>query len=101
MEYARRSGVTIYAIGLDIGHGGSKARRQLTRLAETTGGSSFFIKRVEQLDDVYSQIEAEIRSQYLLAYQSSNLSASDEFRSVGVEVVGSDRRAQSIQGYYP
>lgn len=102
LELAQRSGVTVYAIGLDLPRG--QGRRQLGRLAEVTGGRSFLIDGVEELDGVYRQIEEDLRSQYFLSYQSTagGRGAGDGFRRVEVEVTeprGAEVRTSS--GYYP
>jgi Ca-activated chloride channel family protein len=100
LEYARRAGITVYAIGLDLPQGG-EASAKLTRLAVETGGRSFFLKGTDQLDGVYQEIERELRSQYRVAYQSTNTSAEDAFRAVQVEVGQTGLDARTISGYYP
>ena len=45
LEYARRSGVTIYTIGLNVGKLQTGVRGKLNDLAKETGGRSFFISR--------------------------------------------------------
>lgn len=100
LEYARRAGITVYAIGLDLPQGG-EASDKLTRLAAETGGRSFFLKGTDQLDGVYQEIERELRSQYRVAYQSTNTSPEDAFRAVQVEVGKTGLDARTISGYYP
>ena len=99
MEYARRAGITVYTIGLRLRDFG--ARSKLTRLAEETGGSSFFLNDISELEPVYQSIQAELRSQLLLAYQSSNTSDDEEFRRIEVEVDRPGARVRTISGYYP
>jgi VWFA-related protein len=99
MEYARRAGVTVYAIGLQLPRG--DARRYLTRLAEETGGRSFFIDSADALSGIYSQIEEELRSQYLIAYQSANPDTSGAFREVDLEVLVRGLEAKTMTGSYP
>lgn len=102
LEFARRSGVAIYVIGLDIGSNQHDARMKMNRFATETGGECFFVEGAYSLGRVYAQIQQELRSQYLLVYQSSS-EGSSEFRRVEVEVAG-DRKgleAKSIPGYYP
>ncbi len=99
LEYARRAGITVYAIGLDLPQGG-EASDKLTRLAAETGGRSFFLKGTDQLEGVYQEIERELRSQYRVAYQSTNTSPEDAFRAVQVKV-GTGLDARTISGYYP
>jgi len=97
MDYARRAGVTIYAIGL----GEDADKRKLEKLAEETGGRSFFLKSVDELAGIYSTIESELRSQYLIAYQSTNTTGGNTFRSVDLKVAKPGLEAKTIRGYYP
>jgi Ca-activated chloride channel family protein len=101
LEYARRSGVTVYSIGLDVGALERGVRAKLTNLAEETGGRVFFISRAEELSDVYREIEEELRSQYLLAYASDNPESDGQFREIEVEVERGKLKARTIRGYYP
>ena len=52
LDFARETGVTIYAIGLDIPSNEHEARSKLTRLCRQTGGRHFFISRAAELDRV-------------------------------------------------
>jgi len=97
LDYARRAGVTIYSIGL----GDDVDKRKLSRLAEETGGRAFFLKNVDELPGIYSTVERELRSQYLIAYQSSNISNSNDFRSVELKVARPGVDVKTIRGYYP
>ena len=55
-------------------------RAKLQRLADETGGRSFFIAAASELERVFATVEEELRSQYMLAYQSTNQSRDDKFR---------------------
>ncbi|HEV7667984.1 MAG TPA: VWA domain-containing protein [Thermoanaerobaculia bacterium] len=97
LDYARRAGVTIYSIGL----GKDLDKRKLTKLAEETGGRSFFVQKPEELSAIYSAIEQELRSQYLLAYQSTNSADDTEFRTIECKVGKPGLEAKTLRGYYP
>ncbi|HVR94998.1 MAG TPA: VWA domain-containing protein, partial [Thermoanaerobaculia bacterium] len=100
LEFAQRSGVAIYPIGLGIGALHMEARNKLSQLAEATGGQTFFVDRADQLAQVYDQIEEELRGRYLLAYQTER----DEeagFRPVDVRVKKRGLKARTMRGYYP
>ncbi|MXX74204.1 MAG: VWA domain-containing protein [Holophagales bacterium] len=99
-EYARRSGVAIYTIGLGVGRTQMILRNKLSDLAKVTGGRSFFISKAEELAPVYGDIERELRSQYLLAYTSDRAGEGEEYREVEVRVKGR-YKARTISGYYP
>ncbi|MDA8017159.1 MAG: VWA domain-containing protein [Thermoanaerobaculia bacterium] len=101
LEYAQRSGVSIYSVGLQLDRGEGGAKRKLERLSDETGGRAFFIEDPAQLSAVYDTIQMELRSRYLLAYQSSNTSDRDVFRSIQVVMGGDDLEAKTLRGYYP
>lgn len=97
LDYARRAGVTIYSIGL----GKDLEKKKLTKLAEETGGRSFFVQKPEELSRIYTEIEQELRSQYLLAYQSTNSADDTEFRTIECKVGRPGLEAKTLRGYYP
>jgi VWFA-related protein len=101
LEYARRAGVTLYTIGLDSSKKAADERKKLTRLAEETGGRSFFLTSIGELPSIYEQIQRELRSQYLIAYQSSNTARDDDFRSVELTVARRGVEVRTMRGYYP
>jgi VWFA-related protein len=99
LEYARRAGVTIYAVGLSLPSG--DPRQKLTRISEETGGRSFFIDSTDALAGIYARIEEELRSQYLIAYQSASADTSGAFRKVDLRVLRPALEAKTMTGYYP
>ncbi len=100
IEYARRSGVVMYPVGLDVGSFGT-VRSHLNDLAKETGGRAFFINKVAELQGAYQQIEKELRNQYLLAYSSDRPAQEGQYRTVEVKVGRSGLKARTIRGYYP
>ena len=101
LEYAKRSGVALYTVGIGLSTRDSDVRLKLNRLAEETGGRSFFVDRAGELDRVYESIEGELRSQYLLAYQSTNPKRDEKFRSIEVKLSRPGLEAKTLKGYYP
>ena len=99
LEYARRAGVTIYSIGLNVEGGGP--RRKLVELANETGGRSYFIRDIGLLEGIYDLIESDMRSQYLIAYQSHNSKLSNVFRKVEVKIDRPKTTVRTLSGYYP
>jgi len=99
LEYARRSGVAVYCVGLDIPLRDREARNKLTDLAAATGGRVFFVSHASELTGVYTQIEQELRSRYLLAYNSDRKADDLGFRPVEVKVKRG--KARTARGYYP
>jgi Ca-activated chloride channel homolog len=101
LEFARRAGIPIYAIGARVPRLDLADRGRLARLAEETGGRSFFVDSAAELDGVYAQIEDELRSRYLIAYEPSAAPRAGEFRPVEVRVAGAGLRVKAARGYYP
>jgi Ca-activated chloride channel homolog len=102
LEVARRTGIAVYTIGLGLEDGArGEAGKKLAKIAAETGGRSWFVTGTADLDGVYAQIERELRSQYHLAYQSTNNSPDTGFRAVKVQLIGKGLEARTISGYYP
>ena len=99
LDYARRAGVAIYVIGLHLEDQG--VRSKLSRLADETGGRSFFLSDLTKLTTIYSLIQEELRAQYLLTYQSSQTNADDSFRAITVKLARRDLTPRTLSGYYP
>jgi Ca-activated chloride channel family protein len=101
LEYARRSGVALYTVGIGLSTREADVRLKLARLADETGGRYFFIDRADELERIYDSIQNELRSQYLLAYQSSKEGDPDKFRTVEVKLDKPGLEAKTVRGYYP
>jgi Ca-activated chloride channel family protein len=99
LDYARRAGVTLYAIGLF--QQANSVRSKLQELADETGGRAFFIDDLGKLSEVYSLIQEELRSQYVLTYQSSNQTDVETFRAISVKLSRRDLVPKTLSGYYP
>ncbi len=100
LEYSRRAGVPIYVIGLGIRQTEVDVRSKLGRLAMETGGNVYYIERAEELGKTYTDIQNELRSQYVLGfYPPEGVKAGSKWREVSVQV--SDGKAKTIRGYYP
>jgi Ca-activated chloride channel homolog len=101
LAFAQRSGVAIYTIGLNIGGGSLGIRSKLEKLANETGGRTFFVSKASDLAGVYAEIERELRSQYFLAFAPEPPPAAGERHTLGVEVRGGKLRARTARGYTP
>jgi len=101
LEVAQRSGVTVYTIGLKDSSREKASRKVLRQIAEETGGKSYFLDDLSRLEGIYAEIEEELRSRYLLAYQSTSTKEPSKFRVVSVEVDEKGADVRSMSGYYP
>ncbi|HEY6843245.1 MAG TPA: VWA domain-containing protein, partial [Thermoanaerobaculia bacterium] len=100
LEYARRAAVPIYAIGIGIHGAEVDVRYKLSKFCSETGGNSYFIEQASDLGRIYTDIQNELRSQYILGfYPPEDVKPGSKWREVSVQV--SDGRAKTIRGYYP
>ena len=100
LETARRSGVTLYAIGTADAYPEKQTRRQLEELAAETGGRAYFLAGLDDLEGVYLGILDELRGRYLLAYAPPSAGA-EGFRKLRVEVDAQGAEVRTRRGYYP
>jgi Ca-activated chloride channel family protein len=101
VEYVKKSGIAIYGIGLKISGTDLEVKYKLNKISSATGGQTFYIDSVKNLEAVYRQINEDLRSQYLLTYYSSNSEAKDQWRKVDIKVEPTNLTARTISGYYP
>jgi len=104
LEMAHKSDVSIYAISTNssgfFGLSAPKADKVLKRLAEETGGRAFFPFKAEDLSASFQDISDELRSQYPLAYRSSNPARDGSFRSIKIETDRKNLKVKARKGYY-
>ena len=95
----------IYAIGIGDGKFSGVDKDALRALAEATGGRAFFPKKQFDLTAAFSEIEQELRSQYLMVYTSTNKNRDGSFRRIKLEVNNPQLQKQKLKlryrpGYY-
>ncbi len=88
IEFGRDLGVPVYIIGLAGIHteGRSFRKTDLEGITESTGGRIFYIREVGQLSTAYAQINAELRSQYLITFATERQLTTQELRSIKVKM---------------
>lgn len=94
----------IYAIGIGSKRDGVD-RGALRDLAERTGGRAFFPDKKLDLNAVFAEIESELRTQYLIAYSSTNKNRDGAYRKITIEITNPELRKQKLEirhrpGYY-
>ncbi|HXN26955.1 MAG TPA: VWA domain-containing protein [Candidatus Acidoferrales bacterium] len=111
VKAAVESNAVIYAIGVFSDEDRKnqkkmvrKSKKELTTLAESTGGLAFFPDRLEDVDPVCVQVARDIRNQYTLGYYPTNAAKDGTFRAVKVELSaqkGHEKLAvRTRTGYY-
>jgi len=108
IEMAQKAEVGIYGIGttnagpFGVARGvkGAPGSKELNRLAEETGGKTYFPAELAELDKIFADISAELRGQYVLFYVSTNQARDGQFRKIEVKVVDRDDvRVRVKRGY--
>jgi VWFA-related protein len=94
----------IYTIGIGnkrdgVDHGALKS------LAERTGGRAFFPDKKLDLNAAFAEIERELRTQYLIAYSSTNKKHDGSYRKISIELTNPELRKEKLEirhrpGYY-
>jgi VWFA-related protein len=86
IDQAILSETVIYAIGIGDSRYGGVDKKALTNVAENTGGRAFFPKKNTDMVAAFKEIEEELRSQYLVAYSSTNKARDGGFRKMEIEI---------------
>lgn len=107
IDLAVKSDVVIYSIGIrdrefSLGKLDADA---LKKISDRTGGRAFFPNNKVELSQAFSQINDELRSQYLIAYSPTNTNHDGAYRQIRIEVVNPELRKNKVQllyrsGYY-
>ena len=104
LEAARRSYVSVYAIGF-LGwswiDGMDINEDLLTRLAQFSGGLAFYPKNEKEMRESFDQIQDELHRQYRMAYFPQNNEREDVWRRIEVKMTKRrDLIVRTRQGYY-
>jgi Ca-activated chloride channel homolog len=92
----------IYAIGIGnkrFAPEGKEAvdKGALRELAQRTGGRAFFPDKKFDLTAAFAEIEQELRTQYLIAYSSTNKRRDGSYRKVTIEITNPDLRKEKLE----
>jgi VWFA-related protein len=106
IEAAQKSDVVIYSMDyadpsaygpFSFGHVSDFA---LQKMSGETGGRVFKVDRRFTLEDAFKQLQDEMRSQYSIAYTSTNPDQDGSFRKLVVKVSDKNLKVQVRKGYY-
>ncbi len=100
LAMAQRGEVTVYAISTNRSGISRRGDKVLKRLAEETGGRAFFPFSTRDLGSNFQEIARELRSQYSLAYVSTNTARDGTFRKITIEAQEKGTRIRSKAGYF-
>jgi len=75
-------------------------KKILQQISKETGGGYFEVSKKKTVDQIYSQIEEELRSQYSLGYTSDRPEADGGYRKIQLTVKQKGLTVQARDGYY-
>lgn len=105
VQAALRSEAIIYAVGVGDNFYGGVDRGSMNKIAEKTGGRAYFPRDERELREAFKQIEEEMRSQYLIAYEPSNQTSDGTFRKIEIQLANTQMQKDKVkvthrQGYF-
>ncbi len=113
IESAQRADVIIFAIsnrprggftfgpGVGYGRGYEGDDGALKKYSEVTGGRAFFPSKPQDFKKAFDAIQEELRSQYSMAYRSSNPARDGGYRTLKISIPSQkDLKVRAKKGYY-
>ena len=100
LAMAQRAEVTIFAISTNWRKIEDRGDKVLQRFSAETGGRTFFPFSHRELAADFEEISRELRSQYSLAYTSSNPARDGTFRTIRIEPRERDYKVRAKSGYF-
>ena len=105
VQAAQRAEAVIYSIGIGDNFYDGVDEGSLKKISERTGGRAYFPRDETELRQAFKQIQEEMRSQYLIAYEPTNRALDGSYRKIEIQVVNSELEKQKVrvshrQGYF-
>jgi len=107
IEAAQKSDAVIYSILYQdfraygpFGMGGGGGEGELQKMSDETGGHVYKVDRKHTLEQVFKELQDEMRSQYAIAYTPTNEVKDGGYRKVEIKLANKDLKAQARKGYY-
>jgi VWFA-related protein len=82
-----------------FGFGGS-GEGELKKMSDETGGRVLKVDRKNTLDDIFREIQDEMRSQYAIGYTPTNPKKDGSYRKLDFKMSNKDYKVQARKGYY-
>jgi Ca-activated chloride channel homolog len=105
VQAALKSEAVIYSIGIGDNFYDGVDEAALRKISERTGGRAFFPRDESELRRAFTQIQTEMRSQYLIAYEPVNQKRDGSYRKIEIQVANPELAKQKVtlthrQGYF-
>ena len=107
VEAAQKADAVIYSIDYydpgaygAFGFGGGGGESELRRMSDETGGHVFKVDRKHPLEEIFQELQDEMRSQYAIGYTPTNEAKDGSYRRLDVRTSNKEFKVQARKGYY-
>ena len=105
VQAAQKAEAVIYSIGIGDRFYDGVDKGVLNKISERTGGRAYFPRDENDLRDAFQQIQEEMRSQYLIAYEPTNAKKDGSYRTIEIQLVNPQLAKDKVkvthrQGYF-
>lgn len=106
VEAAQKADAVVYSIDYQDPRfygpfgGGGGGEMALRKMSDETGGHVYKVDRRTTLEQVFKELQDEMRSQYSIAYTPSNDRKDGSYRKLDIKLANKDYKAQARKGYY-
>ena len=107
IEAAQKADAVIYSIDYEdpafyshFGGFGGNGEGELRRMSDESGGRVYKVDRKHPLDQVFQELQEEMRSQYAIGYTPTNDTKDGTYRRLEIRLASKDLKAQARKGYF-
>lgn len=100
IERAQKADALVYTIGIGDRYSFNVNEGALRKIAEQTGGRAYFPRHERDLNDAFTQIQRDLREQYLVAYSPTNKARDGSYRKIEIQVVNPALKQENLKLNY-
>jgi VWFA-related protein len=100
IKECQRAETIVYAISTNVSPSKDKGDDVLKAIADATGGRAFYPTRIEDVATGFTNIEEELRSQYLLEYIPADFKQDGSFRTIYLHALDERYHVRTHTGYF-
>jgi len=105
IQRAQKAEALVYAIGIGDRYNFNVNESALRKITDQTGGRAYFPRNERELREAFTQIQHDLREQYLVAYSPTNKARDGSYRRIQVEIINPELRKEALklnyrQGYF-
>jgi VWFA-related protein len=101
IKRAEKSNVTVYTIGKRLTINDNQYETLLEKIASSSGGLTFMLDSIRQIERVYREIRTDIKSQYMLYFSPKNIKKARRFHTLKVSIKNKKSyRIRTLKGFF-